>query len=72
MALITSNIIATVIAISVYIVVIALVIVTENYLMVVMVGLVDIRWAVTATNIVSVHHHASRRAGRLLPAACLS
>ena len=72
MALITSNIIATVIAISVYIVVIALVIVTENYLMVVMVGLVDIRWAVTATNIVSVHHHASRRAGRLLPAARLS
>ena len=72
MALITSNVIALVVEVSVYILVIALVIVAEKDLMVVMVGLVDVRWAVTATNIVSVHHHASRRAGRLLPAACLS
>ena len=41
-ALITSNIIAIVVAVSVYIVVIALVIVAEKYLMVVMVVLVGI------------------------------
>ena len=72
MALITSNVIAIVVEVSVYILVIAFVIVAEKDLMVVMVCLVRVRWTITTTNIVSVHHHASRRACRLLPTACLS
>ena len=58
---ITFSNIKIVVAVSVYFVVITLVIVAEKDLMMVMIVLMGIRWTITAANIVSVHHNASRR-----------